>query len=76
MAETAAGPKVFRKDDMMKVPAFAKELGVSRRQAYNYIEWGPANGGVLSFRFGRKKALRIPREELHRMKQSRIVCEG
>lgn len=75
MAETSA-QKVFKREEMVTVAVFARAIGVSRRQAYNYVEWGPGNGGVLAFRFGRERALRIPREEIERFKQSRRVEEG
>lgn len=68
--------KVFRKEDLISVPEFARKIGVSRRQAYNYVDWGPHNGGVLAFRFGRTRALRIPIEEVERFKTSRRVEEG
>lgn len=74
MAETSA-PKAFKKEDMVTVPAFARAIGVSRRQAYNYVEWGPKNGGVLAFRFGRERALRIPKDEIERFRKSRVVEE-
>lgn len=67
-------PEVFKKDEFVTVPKFAKTLGISVRQAYYLVEFGVQNGGVLAFRFGRR-CLRIPKTEIERYKQSRIVEE-
>lgn len=75
MAEVAA-PAVFRQEDMISVAKFAQKIGVSRSHAYNMVEWGPSNGGVIAFRFGRSRALRIPKDEVARIKNSRVVEEA
>jgi hypothetical protein len=68
-------PAVFRQEDMISVGRFARSLGVSRRHAYNMVDWGPSNGGVLAFRFGRTRGLRIPKTEVERIKKSSQVEE-
>ncbi|MHB8708779.1 MAG: hypothetical protein ACYC9I_07880 [Desulfuromonadales bacterium] len=73
MAETVQ--KVFKKEDMVTVPEFAKAIQVSRSHAYQLVEKGQAAGGVLAFRFGSSKGLRIPKGEIERLKQTRRVEE-
>ncbi len=68
--------KIYRRQDMLTVAQFAKAIGMSRRCAYTLVERGPDEGGVLAFRFGIKKCLRIPVEELERYKADRQVVEG
>lgn len=68
-------PKVFRTEDMLTVPQFAKAIGMSRRFVYLLVEKGPTAGGVTAFRYGEKKGLQIPKEELHRYRESRRVIE-
>ncbi len=48
-------PKIFRREEMLTVAQFAKAIGISRRFAYNLVERGPEEGGVLAFRFGVQK---------------------
>lgn len=67
--------RVFKREELVTVAAFAKAIGVSRRQGYNLVDLGPSNGGVVAFRFGRERALRIPREEIERFKESCRVGE-
>lgn len=67
-------PKIFRRQDMLTVAQFAKILGIGRRTAYTLVERGVSEGGVLAFRFGEKKGLRIPVEEVERYKaESQLV---
>lgn len=68
-------PKIFRKQEMVTVNEFARRLGFSRRHAYRLVELGKANGGVLAFRYGAKRALRIPLAELDRMRRECVVEE-
>jgi len=75
MAETSA-PKIFKKQEMLTVPEFASRLGISRRHAYDLVARGQAAGGVLAFRFGVKRVLRIPLAELERMRRACVVEEG
>lgn len=58
---------------MLTVAQFAKAIGISRRFAYNLVERGPEEGGILAFRFGVQKCLRIPQEEVERYKAFRRV---
>jgi hypothetical protein len=74
MAETSA-LKIFRKKEMITVAEFADRLGISRTLAYDLVSRGQANGGVLAFRFGLKRALRIPLAELDRVQQDCRVEE-
>lgn len=74
MAETSAG-KVFKRGDMVTVPVFARAIGVSRSYAYQLVDMGQAGGGVLAFRFGRSRGLRIPKDEIERFRKSRMVEE-
>lgn len=68
-------PKIFRRQDMLTVAEFAKAIGMSRRFVYNLVEYGPTEGGVLAFRYGEKKGLRIPAGEVERYKLERQVVE-
>lgn len=68
--------KVYKKEEVVTVAIFAKRLGVSRRHGYNLVEWGIAGGGVLSFRFGGKRCLRVPISEIERLRNSCQVEEG
>ena len=53
-------PKTYRSQDMISVAQFAKTLGISRSFAYQLVERGPKEGGVLAFRYGDKKGYKIP----------------
>ena len=66
-------PKLFRRQDMLTVAQFAKAIGMSRRFAYLLVERGANHGGVLAFRYGDKKGLRIPVEEVRRYQELRQV---
>lgn len=67
---------VFRKEELITVSQFSNRLGISRRQGYNLVEKGRANGGVLAFRFGDKRCYRIPVSEVERMKSHNTIEEG
>jgi len=69
-------PKIFRRQDMLTVAEFAKAIGMSRSFAYQLVERGPLEGGVVAFRFGYEKGLRIPGEEIERYKAARQVLGG
>lgn len=68
--------RIFKKEEMLKVPQVARILGVSRRSVYNLIERGPANGGLLAFRFGTAHCLRVPETEVERFKSASVVEEA
>lgn len=68
-------PRVFSKKELITVRELAKRLGCSRRHAYRLVELGPTCGGVLAFRFGVKRGLRVPVEEVERLRERCVVEE-
>ncbi|MGE4544206.1 MAG: hypothetical protein AB7D06_08855 [Pedobacter sp.] len=68
-------PQIYRRKDMLTVAQFAKVIGMSRSFAYQLVERGPQEGGVLAFRYGKTKGLRVPAEEVTRYQQERKVVE-
>jgi len=74
--KTMQNPRIFRRENMITVPQFARALGMSRRWAYEQIEKGQGGGGVLAFRFGGRGGLRIPQDELERVKRERRIEPG
>ncbi len=69
------GRKVFKKEEMISVREFAQRLGVSRSFAYQLVEKGKDNGGILAFRYGIKRAMRVPVSEVERYKKECRVEE-
>jgi len=69
-------PQVFKKEQMISVSKFAREIGVSRSFAYDLCDKGPQNGGVVAFRFGTVRGMKIPRSEVERLKRNSVVGVG
>lgn len=67
---------VYKKATMLTVPQFARQIGMSRSYVYELVDKGPDHGGVLAFRFGESKGLRIPREEVDRLQQQCRIDPG
>ncbi len=66
---------VFKKNEMLTVTEVAHRLKVSRRHVYNLIEKGQDEGGLLAFRFGSTKGMRVPAAEVERFKNSATMLE-
>jgi len=66
-------PRVYRHEEMITVAQFAKAIGMSRRFAYNLVERGQREGGVLAFRYGDKRGYRIPMSEVERYKKEKKI---
>lgn len=66
-------PLVFRKQDLLTVRQVADRLSVSHRYIYQLIERGPSHGGLMAFRFGNRRGLRIPCQDVERFKQQSRV---
>ena len=60
--------QVFKKEEMISVSQFAKRIGVSRSFAYELCDKGPDQGGVVAFRFGAVRGMKIPISEVERLK--------
>lgn len=68
--------KVYKKEEVVPVSVFAARLGISRSHAYQMVELGVTGGGVLAFRFGLSRCLRVPLTEIDRLKSQCRVEEG
>ena len=60
--------RIFKKTEMLTVSEVSRRLGVSRQHIYNLIDRGQSEGGLMAFRFGDKKGLRVAAEEVERFK--------
>lgn len=67
---------VFKEKNMLTVQEFARLLPCSVRHAYNLVERGRDNGGILAYRFGDRNGIRIPQSEADRFRSSRVVSEA
>jgi len=66
-------PRIFRREEMLTVAQFAKAIGMSRSFVYQLVDKGPTEGGVLAFRYGEKKGVWIPKEEVGRFQRACVV---
>ena len=74
MTETPGqGPKVFRGKELLTVREFAIRIGCSRSHVYNLVDMGIDGGGVMAFRYGVRRCVRIPVSEVGRFQQKSLV---
>ncbi len=58
---------------MLSVSQFSRQLPCSVRHAYVLVERGSGNGGVKAYRFGGRRGIKIPKDEVGRFRDSRLV---
>lgn len=64
------------KKEMISVENFARRVGISRSLAYQLVNKGLSEGGIHSYRFGEKRAIRVPATEVQRFTESRVLVEA
>jgi excisionase family DNA binding protein len=65
--------RVFKEKDTFTVAEFARRLPCSIRHAYRLVDMGKSNGGVDAYKVGERQGIRIPKAELTRFLDSRLV---
>lgn len=68
--------RVFKRESLLTVDQVRHRLSCSRSHVYNLINLGESAGGLLSFRVGSQRGLRVPEDAVEAYLQRNRVEAG